>query len=42
MPLSLKCLLAVTLLLPGLVSALASTPVGLWKTIDDVTGKERS
>ncbi len=42
MPLSLKCLLAVTLLLPGLASAQASTPVGLWKTIDDVTGKERS
>jgi uncharacterized protein (DUF2147 family) len=29
-------------LLPQLVLAQASTPVGLWKTIDDATGKERS
>jgi uncharacterized protein (DUF2147 family) len=33
---------SLTLLLPGLVSAQALTPVGLWKTIDDNTGKERS
>ena len=29
-------------LLPQIVFAQAATPAGLWKTIDDVTGKERS
>ena len=29
-------------LLPQIVFAQAATPVGVWKTIDDVTGKERS
>jgi uncharacterized protein (DUF2147 family) len=33
---------SLTLLLPGLVSAQTLTPVGLWKTIDDNTGKQRS
>ena len=42
MCLALRCFLAVALLLPGLASAQALTPVGLWKTIDDNTGKERS
>jgi len=38
----LSCLFAMVFLLPQLVLAQASTPVGLWKTIDDATGKERS
>jgi uncharacterized protein (DUF2147 family) len=38
----LSYLLAISLLLPHLVFAQASTPVGLWKTIDDATGKPRS
>ena len=35
-------LFALTWLLPQLALAQTSTPVGLWKTIDDATGKERS
>jgi uncharacterized protein (DUF2147 family) len=42
MRLYLSYLLAISLLLPQLVFAQASTPVGLWKTIDDATGKPRS
>lgn len=42
MSVSLKSFLVATLLVPGLVSAQSLTPVGLWKTIDDVSGKERS
>ena len=42
MRLALRCFLAVALFLPWLASAQALTPVGLWKTIDDNTGKERS
>ena len=42
MRLTLQYLFAVTVLLPGLAVAQALTPVGLWKTIDDNTGKERS
>jgi uncharacterized protein (DUF2147 family) len=42
MRLCLPYLIAISLLFPQLVFAQASTPVGLWKTIDDATGNPRS
>ena len=42
MCLALRSFLVAILMLPGLASAQSMTPVGLWKTIDDVTGNERS
>ena len=38
----LRALFAVLWLLPLTAFGQAATPVGLWKTIDDETGKERS
>ncbi len=39
---TLTGLFALSLLSPLLAASQSSTPVGLWKTIDDVTGNERS
>lgn len=42
MPLVLRVLSALICLLPTFAAAQTVSPVGVWKTIDDVTGKERS
>lgn len=42
MPLALRVVFALICLLPPSVVAQTVSPVGVWKTIDDVTGKERS
>jgi len=39
---TLVALLAAALVFPGAAPAAADTPAGLWRTIDDKTGKERS
>ncbi len=38
----LRVFFALMFLLPPLAVAQSASPVGVWKTIDDVTGKERS
>lgn len=42
MPLVLRVFFALICLFPPIVMAQTASPVGVWKTIDDVTGKERS
>ena len=42
MHLALRLVFTLVCLFPPFVMAQSETPVGVWKTIDDVTGKERS
>jgi len=42
MHLALRLVVALVFLFPPFAMAQSATPVGVWKTIDDVSGKERS